>query len=284
MFSARIGHTATLMSSGNVLFAGGSNGVAAATLVETYQPDQRVFLRGSEMRPQLWHQAAAADNHVVLLGGVDFVGGLVATAQAYEQGVVRPAGVPALSTPRRAFTLVTLADGRLLVAGGFGEDGKVLSSTEILAPGGALWEPGEPLGVARAHHTATVLDDGTVLLIGGLGAEGQVIDSIERFDPARGSIGEDRLKLARWGHTASLLDDGRVLVVGGFAGSAPGSPTPWVEAITVGENQLDVRQLSSLREARAGHTATVVGGGWLVVAGGFNGAHVLDSMEVFVHP
>jgi hypothetical protein len=35
-----------------------------------------------------------------------------------HQGAVRPA-FPALLTPRRAFTLTTLDDGRLLVAGGF---------------------------------------------------------------------------------------------------------------------------------------------------------------------
>jgi hypothetical protein len=75
-----------------------------------------------------------------------------------------------------------------------------------------------------------------------------------------------------------------VIVAGGFAGS-PSGPTPWIEAIKPGapEVQPDVRRLADLREARAGHTATVVGNGWLVVAGGYNGTAVLDTVEVFVY-
>ena len=70
-------------------------------------------------------------------------------------------------------------------------------------------------------------------------------------------------------------------IAGGFG--AIGSPLAFVEAVSIGETQLNVVQLGNLHEARAGHTATRVGNGTVVVAGGTDGSTALDSVEIFVY-
>jgi len=68
----------------------------------------------------------------------------------------------------RALTTPTLlADGRVLVAGGYNDSGNVQSSTEFFDPAS---EGGSLLGAlhtARAGHTATRLANGAVLIAGG---------------------------------------------------------------------------------------------------------------------
>jgi hypothetical protein len=197
MWSPRIGHSATLLANGNVLLTGGSNGVAACTLVEEYRPERTDFIKDSDMKPQLWHQAVACDKRAALLGGVDSIGGLVTASQVYDQGMVK-LGFPELNVARRAFTLIKIPDGKLLAAGGYDKDDHALASVEL--PGRRIDRQGletdRPLGLARAHHTATLLADGTVLFVGGLVEGRQATDSIERYNPARGTVQTHQIKLA----------------------------------------------------------------------------------------
>src|SRR6185503_15541016 len=68
-------------------------------------------------------------------------------------------------------TAVALANGTVLVAGGFGKN-SALASTETLEPGGASWTNGGDMIEARNGATATLLPDGTVLVLGGVSASG----------------------------------------------------------------------------------------------------------------
>ena len=285
MWQKRIGHSATLLPGGNVLVAGGSNGAAATNNCELYEPGSGNFEKSADTRySQIWHQAALVGSKVAMLGGVNYLGELVDTAQAWEDGSVGVA-FPALQTPRRAFTLTKLADGTLFAAGGYDTDGKLIASTELLGPGWPSWGRGPKLNAARAHHTATLLPDGTVLVTGGVVEGDQATGTLEICNkslqtcvPAGGAV---NLKTPRWKHTATLLSDGRVLVVGGFGGNLSGAPIAFVEAI--GASVGNVVQLGNLHDRRAGHTATRVGNGTVVVAGGTDGSTALDSVEIFVY-
>jgi hypothetical protein len=285
MWQKRIGHSSTLLPDGNVLVAGGSNGAAATNSCELYEPGAGAFQKSAETRySQIWHQAALAERQVALLGGVDYLGGIVDTAQAWQDG---SAGVafPSLQTPRRAFTLTTLPDGTLFVAGGYDANGEVIATTEVLRPGyGSRWGLGPRLSLARAHHAATLLPDGTVLITAGVTAGGQATGTLERCDRnlSQCVTAGPLLKTTRWAHTATLLTDGRVLIVGGFGGNLSGAlPLASIEAI--GDGLINVVQLDNMRDARAGHTATRVGNGTVIVAGGTNGHTALDTVEVFVY-
>ena len=76
-------------------------------------------------------------------------------------------------------TLTLLADGRVLVAGGW-DLFDPLRSAEIFDPGAGRFGIARSMSRARAGHTATTLADGSVLLAGGSGA------SMELFAAASG--------------------------------------------------------------------------------------------------
>ena len=95
-------------------------------------------------------------------------------------------------------TVVRLADGRVLVAGGFGDSCTPriafgyscapLSSVEIFDPATGVWSPTTPMPAPRGGASATLLSDGTVLLVGGSSQTGDVFgnsqtDDVLRYNP-----------------------------------------------------------------------------------------------------
>jgi large repetitive protein len=291
MDSARIGHSATLLPSGNVLIAGGSDGAIYAKVVEVYRPVERTLLKQAEELdpPRAWHAAALTDRGAALVGGVDTAGKVLQPSEAFDPGTGTMGSFPGLNTARRGVTLTRFSDGALLVIGGYDGEGHVLKTTELRTPGAPMWEAGPPLTYARAYHTATLLEDGTVLIVGGSTASGVATGVIERYDPPSRSFRlvpeTDSLRWPRWGHTATLLSDGRVLVVGGFA---LGYPSPTVESIQLSTGDLTsvlVKQVGQLAQARAGHTATRLASGFVLVTGGLTAGSLvpLDTAELFVY-
>jgi len=177
--------------------------------------------------------------------------------------------VSTLAAARAGHTATLLADGRVLVAGGYGSAS--LNSAELYYPSANTWSPAAALAAARSSHTATLLADGRVLVAGGV-YNGVTLPSAELYDPAANSwSAAGTLAAARDGHTATLLPDGRVLVAGGSSGTGylvsaelydPANNT-WSAAAT-------------LAAARAGHTATLLPDGRVLVAGGGNSAELYD--------
>ncbi len=86
-----------------------------------------------------------------------------------------------------------LADGRVLVAGGFGDSCTPtpafgyscapLSSVELFDPHAGVWSSAAPLPTPRGAASATLLTDGTVLLVGG----GSQANDALRYNPVSGS-------------------------------------------------------------------------------------------------
>lgn len=276
---ARVGHSTVRLPSGNVLVAGGRDDKTLVKPVEVFFTETQSFLVGPELAtPRAAHQAVVLGDNAVLAGGQLADDLLTPQVETYAKGTL--GRLPSLSTPRRDFAMVRLRDGTLFVSGGFDSLGAPLASTELLPPDAAVWRFGPSMKVARGYHTATLLDGGDVLLIGGLTASGQASARIERFVVRDMSLPDlnAKLKYPRWDHTTTQLRDGRLLVVGGFAENKNGSPTPKVEEITIVEptNLLVVNKFQ-LRESRAGHTATLLRNGWLLVAGG--ASIVCDSAQ-----
>jgi hypothetical protein len=77
---------------------------------------------------------------------------------------------------------VVLADGRVLVAGGFGDG----MSAKIYDPQAGTWTAAGRMGTARRQAVALLLGDARVLVVGGLGAVndiGVTLSSAELYDP-----------------------------------------------------------------------------------------------------
>ena len=122
---------------------------------------------------------------------------------------------------RNYHTATLLADGRVLLAGGFDATNFVTSVSEIFDPATGTFTRTDSLSFARARHTATLLPDGRVLIVGGDIAD---VDQtrVEIYDPGSGTFSATgSLSRGRTGHVALRLPDGRVLVAGGNGSNGP---------------------------------------------------------------
>jgi hypothetical protein len=108
-----------------------------------------------------------------------------------------------------------LPNGKVLVTGGDGDNGRVRSTCELYDPARGTWtQTGRNLFVGDGH-TATLLSNGKVLVAGGYGSSGPQT-AAELYDPASGTwTSTGSLAIGRGSHTATLLPNGKVLVAAG---------------------------------------------------------------------
>jgi len=117
----------------------------------------------------------------------------------------------------------TLADGRILVTGGYDQPWtdeitpSPLNSAMLYDPRNGTWTTAAPMMTPRARHAAVTLPDGRVAVIGGMGLSATA--SVEIYD-ARTNQWRSAPSLAqpRYDHSA-VLDGGNIYVLGGSAAS-----------------------------------------------------------------
>ena len=181
--------------------------------------------------------------------------------------------IPRLTGPlgegRQIQTATGLADGRVLVAGGFGNKDQPLSSVTVYDPQADLFSATGSMATARGYHTATLLADGRVLIAGGGPAawinDEPYLASAELFDPTSGTFRPTgSMTLTRENHTATLLKDGRVLIAGGNDVGDHATATAELYDRTTGM----FSATGSMGTARGYHTATLLTDGRVLIAGG----------------
>src|SRR5438552_1025003 len=188
--------------------------LAMATLIDASSSTQ-VEQFGPLVVPRTGHAATVlADGRVLITGGRDGAGTIVAIAEIFDPATETSTAVGALVTARVSQTATLLPNDRVLIAGGTGATGS-LSSAEIFDPanpGAAFRVLSATMGAARGRHTATLLKDGTVLIAGG-----DVAGTAEIFDPTTETFSSTLLTMAapRIGHTATLFSNDSVLLAGG---------------------------------------------------------------------
>jgi N-acetylneuraminic acid mutarotase len=204
---------------------------------------------------------------ILLLAGL-------AAGNAFASGFV-PAAVPAAA--RSGHTTTLLPTGKVLVTGGTGAGGAVLSSAELYDPVTNTWSAAPALSAARTGHTATLLRSGKVLVVGGFDAAAVVL-SAQLYDPVTNSWSAAAAPSgARANHTATLLSSGKVLVVGGSNESVLNT----VEIYDAASDSWTAAR--PLTAARMNHTATLMPSGRVLVAGGFRIA-ALNSAVLYDPP
>ncbi|HSH23393.1 MAG TPA: kelch repeat-containing protein [Acidimicrobiales bacterium] len=220
-----------------------------------------------------------ADGKVLVAGGIKgrdaTFSGPVSTdsAELYDPqaGAWLPTG--AMTVARNEHSATRLLDGRVLVAGGYGEN-----SAELYDPTSGTWRPTGPLAVARNRHTATLLPDGRVLVAGG-DLFFTPVASAEIYDPATETWSPTgSLAIRRVNHTASLLPNGTVLVAGGeserdirYSDTYDLSSTEvWDPSANDADTGLpgSWRPGPDLGTARSDHAAASLGDGRVLVTGG----------------
>lgn len=145
------------------------------------------------------------------------LGSLLIASLALAQEDANPAQpvVIITDTHRNSHSATLLADGRVLIVGGW--DGvSTLASAEVYEPRSQSWLPTGALGSARAFHAAVRLSDGQVLVSGGWDSLGHALTSTEIYAPSTSSwTAAAPLRGERAAQAAVALQDGRVLVAGG---------------------------------------------------------------------
>ena len=182
--------------------------------------------------------------------------------------------VAPLAYPRVLPRSEMMADGRIMVLGGYDESGLPVATVEIFNPGdpsvptSPSWSTGPAMNEARYVPTLTRLKNGKYLVTGGYNGMGATATA-EIYDPTVTDPLVNPwsyaapMQAARYTHTATLLPDGRILVAGGYdnswgVGSAevydPVANT-WTSAGTMSVTD------------RFWHTATLIGNDRVLVAG-----------------
>ncbi|MHB8771067.1 MAG: kelch repeat-containing protein [Syntrophales bacterium] len=263
----RYRHNSTLMPDGRVLIVGGTTTTTWEPLAssEWFNPATGSFTDGPTFTtPRLNQgQVLLPDGKLLVIGGSQAdtaPNQAYNTAELYDPatGVVSPAGT--MATPRGFATATLLADGRVLVAGGYLSAS--LASAELWDPRTKTFSPAGSMGTPRSYHTATLLPDGRVMIVGGRAGSSETA-SVELFDPATNSfVSLGSLPDTRSSHDALLLPDGRVLVVGGHTGSGV---TASILAITPGGA---ITAVGNLQNAESGGTLVRLHNGKALLVGG----------------
>lgn len=276
---SRAYHTASLLGDGSVLVVGG----VESSQAERYLPEARAFQpagdTGSRRRS---HSAAPLPGGAWLFaGGLGFDGttgpsGTLDSAAVYQDGAFSLLAAR-MATRRYDHPAVPLADGRVLLLGGLprpGSDIPASTACEIFDPALKQFSATGSLALPRAGHTATLLKDGRVLVVGGrdstclLTCSPVTWRSAELYDPATGAFSPaGAMSQGRYGHTATLLPDGRVLIAGGTTPDLPDTDiSSLVEVFDPATRQFTV--LGAMLRPRSSHTATLLGDGTVLLAGG----------------
>jgi Kelch motif len=248
-------YTATLLANGKVLIAGGFN-QSTLRSAELYDPRTGAFTRTGDMIfPRSYHSATLLpDGRVLIAGGTGrYVSSpLVATAELYDPDTETFSATGDMISGV-SNTAILLASGKVLVA----DDAL---TAELYDPAAGTFSPtGDQ--VISGYHQAALLPDGRVLLAACCRNE-------EIYDPATGTFGfTDKMGgIYQDGFSMASLPNGRVLVQGGF-----------LEELNLASANADLYDPSQglfnpagqMTMARYYHSATVLGDGTVLIAGGF---------------
>ena len=295
--SLRAYATATLLSSGKVLVAGGYSGTAWLKTAELFDPSGNGGLGSFTATGAL---AFAHGYHTATLlatGKVLVAGGLSAASELFDPagngGVGAFTTTGSLLNARSFHTAALLSSGKVLVAGGRDEAGtsSSLASAELFDPaanaGVGAFSSAGPLNVARERHTATLLPGGGVLLAGGQrytsgSSEIVVVRDVEGYDPGTGAFSTSgSMTAGRQYHSATLLQTGKVLVAGGQGASGYLASAELFDPSGGGGAGAFAATGALTLAARGYHTATLLPSGKVLVVGGLGAVGVLGTAELF---
>jgi len=278
-----------------------ANYTAGAVVVVTNNPHS--FLPAGDLQnAREFHTATLLANGKVLVAGSGHQDGYcingIPSAELYDPAANSFALTGAMTIGRYAQTATLLANGKVLMTGGFSSDSDcpgagitpALTTAELYDPFNGSFVATGSMAEDRGGHTATLLTSGKVLIVGGgkVGGDeppffGDGSVTAEVYDPATGAFtATGNMGTGRVGQTATLLSNGKVLITGGWTGSLPTATAELYDPVAG-----TFSHTGSMTSARAGHTATALQDGSVLITGGFTTYHAgpnqvgTDTAEIY---
>ena len=314
MTKPRAYQAATRLYNGQVLITGGidNNNIPLAS-AEIYDPASRTFFATGSMTTGRWMHTATllASGKVLIAGGNGDPGpgieggAALGSCELYDPatGTFTPL-VPSMINPRYYHTATLLRNGKVLLAGGQGTGGQILTEAELYDPVATSFTNSFAatgsmmvnlaVDTGRWQHTATILNDanGSVIMIGGnagteAGPGASHLFNAQSYDPLPGtftsSLSSPLMTNSRSHHGAAMLATGNILLTGGIGGTSSSLSDFLLSAELynpAGAGSFAV-SATPMHFARANHTATALPNGKVFVAGGNQGGVFLKSAEIY---
>ncbi|CAF2132567.1 unnamed protein product [Rotaria magnacalcarata] len=298
MNNARYDHTASVLTNGKVLVAGGSYAGApmnstefgkvlvaggsynnqVLNSAELYDPSAGVWtVTGSMNNTRFSHTASVlANGNVLVAGGEDYLGYIIENAELYDPSTGFWTLTGSMNSARYLHTASVLTNGKVFVAGGHNGSFSLVSA-ELYDSSTGVWTLTGSMNNARFSHTASVLRDGKVLVAGGFNGS-FLLESAELYDPSTGVwTVTGSMNNTRYDHTASVLTNGKVLVAGGIHDNQA------TDSAELYDPSTEIWALTnSMNNGRYLYTASLLTNGNVLVTGGLGfGINTLNSSELY---
>lgn len=286
--AARRGAVVAPLADGTALRVGGiaDDSAGPVGFFELIDPRRGVVETVIDDQLRLVDHAAATlvDGTVVVMGGrAPGAGGALVVGGATFLLARGAAGLPdpprrlaaALAVPRAGHAATRLGDrlgAAVLVTGGRDAAGAAVAVAELYEPLREGYAGFQPRMVApRADHRAVLLPDGSVLVVGGVDGAGRPVETLELYLPPVGQFVPAATMPAGGGLTelsVTPLPDGRVLLAGGRDRTGAPVATAIIARLDPLDGTVDLSRTDSLAVPRAGHAATLLCDGTVLLVGG----------------
>lgn len=275
---ARMGHTATLLTDGRVLVAGGIDPVIGGGVLrsaEAYVPSSRSWQRVPRMSAARTQHTATrlGDGRVLVVGGYDGSGPTRAVA-IFDPATDSWTAARRLRQARHLHAAVRLRDGSVLVAGGVGTGG-ARTSCERFTPGTGTWAAAPDLPWPRAALELTVVAGGVLAYLGHEGSRGERATALLRrgaWTP-HGSMRSARRDDDGGGAPSVDLPRGQILAISGYSSGFLRTSERYDGAAWVAGGRL--------RQVHTTGAAAALPRGRVLVCGGSGPADPLPDAEVW---
>jgi large repetitive protein len=292
MISPRAGHTATLLSDGSVLIAGGNSfdsfGYKILSSVELYDPRTGRFTATSNMLTRRsWHTATLLpDGRVLIAGGSSGADAATGAATALSSAEIydprtRTFTAAGEMSARYSATATLLNSGKVLIAGGV-NPGQGYCCFPV---GAELYDPHTGTFTATGDmtegwaDTATLLANSKVLITRGHPVTGPDVSSAELYDPTSGTFTVAGYTTTNHtGATATLMTNGRVLMAGGDIGDGDGGSAV-AELYDSATGAFS--RTGNMTVGREQHTETLLPDGSVLFAGGHLTIDLAATAEIY---
>jgi hypothetical protein len=266
MATVRRGHTATLLSSGKVLVAGGYDGTVATTALKTteiYDPGSRSWSAGTPLiEARTGHTATLLNSGKVLIAGGAVSSGKGTVVELFDPstltGIMTATG--SLNVARQQHTATLLPNGQVLIAGRNDSEGAPRNTngdlvdsttTEIYDDVAGTWSLGPVMNVGRKAHAATLLNPtySTATTANTVVSKFQVL-----ITGGSGNLASSKAEIL----TRTVTIATAAVTTGGVTTPAV-TTTAWTKGLPI-----------TMPEERSFHTSTLLDSGDVLLTGGKN--------------